>query len=203
VNKKANDTFAFDLDNRLDDFFSDSLPPQDQSPTPISDFPLKDLKSTILAIDWEITDDALDNFIYQIDALSERFKKDKVNQTHLKLLKSLGRYIRSQKSKAHPDTIKRIMAVYSTLEESVANDELSQNDKEKMLLEEVRQYKRLKADIARSRSTHVAKNGTKDSVKSEKISGLDEVIRAIEKLKSLMTSELGAIRQELEELRKK
>jgi hypothetical protein len=26
VDKKANDTFAFDLENRLDDFFSDSLP---------------------------------------------------------------------------------------------------------------------------------------------------------------------------------
>jgi hypothetical protein len=72
VDKKANDTFAFDLENRLDDFFSDSLPPQERTAhgcaaAPRTDLPLKDLKSTILAIDWEITDDVLDTFIYQID----------------------------------------------------------------------------------------------------------------------------------------
>ena len=28
MDKKANDTFAFDLENRLDDFFNDALPDQ-------------------------------------------------------------------------------------------------------------------------------------------------------------------------------
>ncbi|MGD8702248.1 MAG: hypothetical protein PVH26_07410 [Desulfosarcina sp.] len=132
MDKKANDTFAFDLENRLDDFFSDSMPSQEDAPadepqTSISELPLKDLKSTILAIDWEITDDALEAFIHQVDNLNERFEDDKAIQTLLKLLKSLGRYLRAHKSKAHPDTIKRIMAVYSALEKSVYSEELGQN----------------------------------------------------------------------------
>jgi hypothetical protein len=96
VDKKANDTFAFDLENRLDDFFSDSLPSQDEppmdaSPAPNTDLPLKDLKSTILAIDWEITDDALDAFIGQFDGFSEQFEADKVVHTFLKLVKINGK----------------------------------------------------------------------------------------------------------------
>ncbi len=207
MNEKANDTFAFDLENRLDDFFSDSLPSQDgppteASPAPRTDLPLKDLKSTILAIDWEITDDALDALIYQIDGLSEAFETDKVNFTLLRLLKSLAKYIRSHKSKSHPDTIKRVMAVYSTLEESVTNDELGQADKEKMLLEEVRQFKRLKAKIIDSSPPYLASRAPKPMVSGE-LPGLEAVIRSIDELKSLMATELGAIREELGQLRKK
>ena len=207
MEKKANDTFAFDLENRLDDFFSDSLPsqeepPADEPPAPKTDFPLKDLKSTILAIDWEITDDALDAYIYQVDRLMEPFEDDKVVLTLLKLLKSLGKYIRSHKSKAHPDTVKRIMAVYAALEESVTNDELGRDEKEKVTLEEVRQFRLLKAKIVETKSPSLA-SGSQKPMQSGEMSGIDAVIRAIDELKSLMVTELGAIREELGQLRKK
>jgi hypothetical protein len=161
-----------------------------------------DLKSTILAIDWEITDDALDALIYQIDGLSEAFETDKVNFTLLRLLKSLAKYIRSHKSKSHPETIKRVMAVYSALEESVTNDELGQVDKENMLLEEVRQFKRLKAKIIDSSPPYSANRSPIPMVSGE-MPGIEAIIRSIDELKSLMATELGAIREELGQLRKK
>ena len=205
MDKKASDTFAFDLENRLDDFFSDELPSQDEPPmagpqAPKTDLPLKDLKSTILAIDWEITDEVLETFIGQLDGLLEQFIDDKVVHTLLKLLKSLGKYVRLHKSKAHPDTIKRIMAVYSALEKSVAGDDMSQNEKEEMLLEEVRQFQRLKAIIVSSRSPQVA-DGSKQPITTGETSGLDAVISAIDELKSMMARELAAIREELGQLR--
>jgi hypothetical protein len=207
VDKKANDTFAFDLENRLDDFFSDALPPQDEPPTDgpppaKTDLPLKELKSTILAIDWEITDDVLETFIDQLDGLLEQFEDDKVIHTLLKLLKSLGKYVHGHKSKAHPDTIKRIMAVYSALEESVNNDGMSRSEKEKMLLEEVRQFQRLKASIVASKTPHAASGQPKPRM-PEEMPGIEAVIQAIDELKSMMAKELGAIRQELGQLRKK
>jgi hypothetical protein len=207
VDKKASDTFAFDLENRLDDFFSDEIPSQDEPPmderqAPNTDLPLKDLKSTILAIDWEITDEVLETFIGQLDGLLEQFAGDKVVHTLLKLLKSMGKYVRLHKSKAHPDTIKRIMAVYSALEKSVADDDLSRNQKEEMLLEEVRQFQRLKAIIVSSKTPHVA-SGSQQPIPSREMPDLDVVISAIVELKSMMARELGAIREELEQLRKK
>jgi hypothetical protein len=207
VDKKANDTFAFDLENRLDDFFSDELPPREEPPAdgfpaPKTDLPLKELKSTILAIDWEITDDVLDMFIDQLDGLLAQFEGDKVIHTLLKLLKSLGKYVRAHKSKAHPDTIKRIMAVYSALEDSVTDDGMSRSEKEKRLLDEVRQFQRLKALILASKTPYVASGPQKPGI-SEKIPGIDAVIKAIDELKSMMAKELGAIREELGQLRKK
>ncbi|MBR9986318.1 MAG: hypothetical protein KFF68_10435 [Desulfosarcina sp.] len=207
MDKKANDTFAFDLENRLDDFFSDALPPQEEPPTdgppaPKTNLPLKELKSTILAIDWEITDDVLETLIDQIDGLLTQFEDDKVIHTLLKLLKSLGKYVRTHKSKAHPDTIKRIMAVYSAIEESVTNDGMSRSEKEKMLLEEVRQFQRLKASIVASKTPYVASGPQKPGI-SEGMPGIDAVIKAIDELKSMMAKELGAIREALGQLRKK
>lgn len=207
MEKKASDTFAFDLENRLDDFFNDSIPsqndpPADEPPAPKADLPLKDLKSTILSIDWEITDEALATFIRQVDGLVEPYANDKVVLTLLKILKSLGKYVRAHKSKAHPDTIKRILAVFATLEESVTNDKLDQSQKEKLLQEEVRQFKLLKARIIQPKSPNATGRGHQQIAAAEK-SGLDAVIKAIESLKSLMTSELSAIRKEIAQLRKK
>ena len=162
------------------------------------------MKSTILAIDWEITDAGLEAFIYQVEGLMEQFEDDKVVHTLLKLLKSLGKYIRVHKSSAHPDTIKRIMAVYSVLEESVANDGLAQPEKEKMVLEEVRQFRLLKAKIVATKSPYLAGGSPKPTgAEVGSSANMDAFIKAIDELKIMMASELGAIREELGELRKK
>lgn len=204
MDKKANDTFAFDLENRLDDFFSDALPAQnqpsaDEPPEVQSNLPLKDLKSTILAIDWEITDDALEAFIDQVEELAGQYADDEVVITFLKLLKSLGKYIRTHKSKAHPDSIKRIMAVYDSLEQTLINDGLSRDQKEKMLQEEISQFKQLKAKIIQSRSPQRPAVG-QAPVQSEAAPDIAAVIQAIEELKTLMATELAAIRKRLGKL---
>jgi hypothetical protein len=207
VDKKANDTFAFDLENRLDDFFNDALPDQEEPASeephaPDAGLPLKELKSTILAIDWEITDDALAALLDQVENLLERFKDEKVAHTYLKILQSLGKYIRTHKSKSHPDTIKRLMAVYSALEETVTNPELGQDEKEKTLLAEVRKFQQLKAEIIDSKAPYSAAGPSKAAPTKED-TGLEAVIQAIAELKSMMAAELGAIREGLERLEKK
>lgn len=201
MDNKANDTFAFDLENRLDDFFSDSLPAQEKTPTdeqkPSDDsLPLKDLKSSILSMDWEITDEGLTTFIEQIESLETQVADDKVNQKHLKILNSLGKYLRSRKSKAHPDTIKRIMSVYSALEESVTNSGLSQADREKRLKEEIIQFQQLKSQIVKPNS----QASPKKVQETMQTASVDAVIKAIDDLKSTIAAEFTAIREELKRL---
>ena len=203
MDNKANDTFAFDLENRLDDFFSDSLPAQEKAPTDEQEpsnatLPLKDLKSSILAMDWEITDEGLTAFIEQIGNLETEVADDKVNQKHLKILNSLGKYLRSHKSKAHPDTIKRIMSVYSALEESVTNSGLSQADREKRLKEEIIQFQQLKSQIVKPNS-QVSPQKAQETMQTVSV---DAVIKAIDGLKSTITAEFAAIREELKRLAK-
>ena len=207
MDKKANDTFAFDLENRLDDFFSDALPAHEEANVENpgdskTDLPLKELKSTILAIDWEITDEALQTFIGQVDALMEQFADDKVNHTLLKILRSLGKYLRSHKSKAHPDTIKRLMSVYSALEKSVTTDELSPDDKEAMLRDQIKAFQQLKAQIVRPKPVVKAEGSQQPAAAGLDGSAADSLLQAVNEMKAAMMAELKAIRQELRDLRK-
>jgi hypothetical protein len=94
------------------------------------------------------------------------------------------------------------MAVYSVLEKSVSDDQLGQAEKEKLLLEEVRLFQQLKSKIVDSKSPYMA-TGQQKPIPAEESSGFDAVIKAIEELKTMMASELSAIRGELEQLRKK
>jgi hypothetical protein len=205
VDKNANDTFAFDLENRLDDFFSDSLSRPDE-PSTVQEPPaprgraLKGLKSTLLAIDWEITDDALAAFIGQVDALEGPYETDKVAHTLLRMLRSLGRYVRTHKANAHPDTIKRIMAVYSALERAV-DDQLSPREKEKLLSAEVSAFRQLKQQIVASRAARPTAAPTQQP-SAQALLTVGAVIRAIQDLESRVTAELGAIRKDLERLGK-
>jgi hypothetical protein len=204
MGKKANDTFAFDLDNRLDDFFSDSSTPQpkphaeDTLPTS-PDNPLQDLKSTILAIDWEITEAAMQSLQMQVDALLPRFEADKASRTLLKILKSLGKYVNAHKSNAHPDAIMQVMSAYTALENVVTDKGLSGEAKNDIVVDAVRQFKRLKAEITGSNSARATGGGSK-RLKSSGKPDMAAVLAAIEALKTQTLAELEAIRAELKRL---
>ena len=206
MGKKANDTFAFDLDNRLDDFFSDSSAsqpkPHAEDILPTSpDNPLEDLKSTVLAIDWEITEAAMQSLQAQVDTLLPRYEADKATRTLLKIIKSLGKYINAHKSNAHPDAIMQVMSAYSALENVVTDHGLSVDAKNDILVEAVRQFKRLQADVTGSKTARAAAGaGVPEQPRSSGQPDMAAVLAAIEALKTQILAELDAIRTELAQL---
>ncbi len=206
MGKKANDTFAYDLDNRLDDFFSDSAAPQpkpdaeDTLPTS-PDNPLQELKSTILAIDWEISEAAMQSLQVQVDALLPRFEADKASRTLLKIIKSLGTYIKAHKSNAHPDAIMQLMSAHAALESVASDDGLSADAKTDLVVEAVRQFKRLKAEITGSTTARAAGGaGAPGRPKSSAPPDMATVLAAIEALRTDIRGQLEAIRAELKRL---
>ena len=94
------------------------------------------------------------------------------------------------------------MAVYSALEEAVANEGLGQDKKEKKLLAEVRKFQQLKTEIIDSKPPYPAV-GQPKAVPTEDKSGMQAIIQSIEELKSMMATELTAIREGVERLGKK
>jgi hypothetical protein len=206
MDEKANDTYAFDLDNRLDNFFSDAAPSQQQPPEEDNgasnpDNPLNELKSIILAIDWEITEDTLDALLVQVGRLLPTYEADKASRILLKILNSLGKYLRSHKSNAHPDAIMQIMSVYSSLEKVITDDSVDEADKQTILSEAVKQFTHLKTEIT---GTNAAK--PKSEAHRQAATGavptIDVVIKAIEDLKSMITTELESIRTEIAKLKR-
>jgi len=210
VNNHADDTFACDLETRLEDFFEGTPVPDATTPEvveePISDerdlHILRDLKSSVLAIDWEITDEGLNDFIQRVEELKAPLTKDKINSTFLKMLSSLGKYLLKHKSMAHPDTINRIMTVYTAVEKTVNNDALSAKEKEQLLMDEVKQFKRFKSRITKTRPLASPASVGSISTSDQATIRAEEILKAIDDLRAFMASELGAIRMELEKITK-
>jgi hypothetical protein len=111
-------------------------------------YPFRLLKSIILSIDWEITDDIMDRFVSQVTGLMETYKDDKFVLIFLHLLWELGKYIKKHLGQSHPNSIKTLNSIYNALEKLLSSKDLSDPDKKKILSVEMIKFKTLKEQIS-------------------------------------------------------
>jgi hypothetical protein len=149
------DEISGEVSDRLDDLFGDddeaaSTESVEETPGEKEEVdPIQDLKSIILSIDWEITDEAMANLVKEITRLKTEFEGNKILLLFLQLLGSLGEYIRSNKAGAHPESFKLLSSVYQNFEQIVhAGDKFSAKQKKKILSTELNKFKELKELIA-------------------------------------------------------
>jgi hypothetical protein len=142
-----------DLANRLDTLFdeNDSVESPAQTKGQSKDA-LDELKSLVMSIEWEITDEVMERFLSQIDSLKTRFEEDRILVMFLQLLGSLGLYIKTNKGKAHPNAFKLLNSVYSSFEDATSPGKLSPSEMKKLLYVELNKYKELKEQIDSTRS---------------------------------------------------
>ena len=154
VDQKDVDTMSSELDNRLDDIFgaNDIQLPDATDDNSKDNYPLAELKNLILSIDWEITDEVLDNLLQQLKDLQSTYEHDKIVVTFLQILNSLGNYIRTHRAKAHPKTFKILNSVFSSLDEVVLSSDMTESAKKKILRAEMNQYKELRTQISISKA---------------------------------------------------
>jgi hypothetical protein len=88
----------------------------------------------------------------------------------LQILNSLGVYIKKNRAKAHPKTFKTLNSVFSSLDRVVLSKDMAETDKKKILSTEMNRYKKLRIQIAQS----------KTEKKKYKIKGQDPGITAPE-----------------------
>jgi phosphoenolpyruvate-protein kinase (PTS system EI component) len=133
-----------DIENRLDDFFDDSTPTPSETKPAVS---LEKLKSVVLSIDWEITEACLTDLVSETDNLLPSFQEDRISHALLRMLRAVGRYIRRHKAQAHPDAIKRIMSVFSSLEKIIDDPQMTEALKKEIVAREIAAFKRLKQQV--------------------------------------------------------
>ncbi|MBW2658189.1 MAG: hypothetical protein JRC87_01110 [Deltaproteobacteria bacterium] len=110
--------------------------------------PLSKLKSLILSIDWEITDEILIQFNDELVALKEIWAAEKYNLVYIQALEKISKYIYQQKANAHPDAIKLLLTFYYNLEQVVSSGDLTESQKKDILLKDVSRFQYLKRQIA-------------------------------------------------------
>ena len=119
------------------------------------------LKTAVLAFEWEINDENMERFNFEVSHLKEIWRDDKLLQIFIQILEALGKYITGARVKAHPDSVKLLLSVYEALEKVVTSPRLTPRGKKKILYAEVKKYDDLKAEIT-SRSETVQKTGTEE-----------------------------------------
>ena len=142
--QREQDDFRSQVEDRLDHLFQEDSPEAAENPVGLGEHPLRNLKAVLLSVDWEITDSTMDGLFNEIKNVEYVYAEDKVILTFLQLLGSIGRYVKANKGKAHPEATRVINSVYLGLEKAALTEGISRAEKEKMLLEQVAKFKKLK-----------------------------------------------------------
>jgi len=114
--------------------------------------PLEDLKSTVLSIDWEITDEVMGRFVDQVEELKREFKNNKIYLLFLQLLGSVGVYIKINRGKADPEAFKVLGSAFKAFDDVVSSNNMPDLEKKKRLAVELEKFKELKIKIAAKKS---------------------------------------------------
>jgi len=147
------DTLTSELENRLDELFQEEGALLESiQPAGSSSQPLAELKKIVLSIDWEITPQAVESFLAQIRLLKEVYQNDKVVTMFLQVLGSLGQYIKSNRSKAHPATFSLLNSAFARLEEITSVPDMPEIAKRKLLQAEMAAYQQLREKISQRRA---------------------------------------------------
>lgn len=112
------------------------------------DAPIAKLKTIILSIDWEITDDILRQLNDELQDLKDVWAGNKINLIYIQALEKIGRYIFAEKANAHPNAIKLLLGFYYDLEKIVSSTTMSEEDKKQLLLQDVKKFDQFKIQIA-------------------------------------------------------
>ena len=153
LDEQKNDSISFAVQERLDDLFEENDTPASVKETDgdLTHYPLTELKSLVMSIDWEITEEVLSDFLIQIDNLGILYKDDQIIMKFFKMLKALGKYIKARKSDAHPNAFNLLESVFSGLEKMVKAQDMPDLDRQKMLTTELVKYRELQEIVSDSK----------------------------------------------------
>lgn len=109
---------------------------------------IENLEAVILAIDWEISDETLNNFDAELAKQMERFKGYNIHHTFLKMLNITGRYVAAQKAKAHADSIFFLRSVFKSFEKLILSPDMPLSEKKQILEADIQKFNSFKEKIA-------------------------------------------------------
>ncbi len=204
VSESPEDTFSDEVEDRLEHLFGEEEPAEmtETNGGAVIDYPLRELKTIILSIDWEITPEVMAGFVDQIGVLQDKFSDDKIVLVFLQLLGSLGEYIRKNLGQSHPEAFRNLNSLFVELEKIVQDEDLTANEKKRILSTELSKYKQLKGELTKTKTpATVTKAATVTPPLAQPDAPQPDIAQAIADLKHIFQRELQALREEIKALR--
>ncbi|MRR15027.1 MAG: hypothetical protein EG826_01080 [Deltaproteobacteria bacterium] len=103
--------------------------------------PLKDMKSIILSIEWEINDTILEQLEDEINKLYLMYTGDRVIQGFLRILRFLGRYVRVRGVHSTQDSINLLLYIYDHLESVMVSEGMTEAKKHAIISDSIKRYR--------------------------------------------------------------
>jgi hypothetical protein len=139
------------VEKRLDKIFADDLKNHNPQIAKFKHFEkpsMANLKSIIMSLEWEVTDDHLNDLMQEIRRLQKAYDKEDQLQKLLRLLFHLGRYIKIHKSVTHPYIFKLLFRFYNS-SAKIASKKYSNHENTKIVNDEIKHYLSLKSYLKR------------------------------------------------------
>ena len=219
---KKNKSISSEVESRLKGLFMEENAADGKNPretTGQTNSELRELKAFVLSIDWEINDEIMTGMMEQIKKLGPLYKNDRILMMFLQLLGSIGKYIKTKKSNAHPKSIKLLNSVYYSLEKAAHSPNLSDDDRKQLLQEEINSFQELKKEIALKKGVSVSEKMGKTAIEEDAVESQEsrepdgekkmepakpatidmppELAAAIEEIKKTIRREIQSLKEEL------
>jgi hypothetical protein len=199
LEKPSKENIVNDIENRLDDFFDEN---EEANPSETQGVSIEKLKSVVLSIDWEITEDCLNDLVDEADTLLPNFEDDRFSHTLLRMLKAVGAYIRKRKAQSHPDAIKRIMSVFSSIERLTENAQMEETLKKQIVAKEIIAFKKLKEQVESRRGGKPIHQGDEATDAQEYKDCEKKIEKVMSNVEKRLNSQVEELKTQLDTLQK-
>ena len=182
------------IEDKLDEFFSDDDEESSMSSSTNKQPSLEKLKSMVLSIDWEITDECLTGLVTETENLIAIYENDRPTNALLRMLKALGSYIRKHKAQAHQEAIKRVMSVFASIETIIEGQIVDESEKKKVVVSEIKAFNILKKQVGAKHSS--SQPATKNKIQNQLVK-YREIETAISDLENNFKFQIDQLKDQL------
>ncbi len=110
------------------------------------------LKTIIISIDWEITDNILHELYEELRELKDIWHGEKIYLVYVQALEKLSKYIYQERANANPNAIKLLLTFYTNLENIYLDEYLTDDEKKNILLKDVERFEKFKTQISQPKA---------------------------------------------------
>lgn len=115
---------------------------------------IAELKSVILSLEWEITDELIHKLDREINRLQSHWQNSKIHLSFLQMFKSIGSYVLSRGSNTLPDSVSLLNSLYRNFEQIVFNPSMTMSEQKDILLGEIKKFNDLKLMISSAKTSN-------------------------------------------------
>lgn len=139
------------IEKRLDEIFADDRQRNNSQTSKIKYIKapsLESLRNIIMSLEWEVTNDHLNDLMQELSMLQQAYVKEDHLQKLFRLLIHLVRYIKVYQSDTHPYIFKMLFRAYRALTK-IISENYSSDQKAKIVNVEIKRYLALKGCLKR------------------------------------------------------